>query len=333
MVRLRKVSSEGPGWSRRRAGRGFTYVDDQGARLAAADLQRVKDLVIPPAWDQVWICPHANGHLQAVGTDAAGRRQYLYHPAWREKQDAAKFTRVEGFGRALPRIRGRLVGDLAGEAFSREWSCALAVRLLDLGHFRIGGGEFGDDPDSFGLTTLEKRHVHVGGDATVFEFTGKSGVEQSVSVHDDLCAGGVRRLLRRRSGDFEELLGFREGRVWRRLEADGVNDYLRETAGLEVSAKDFRTWHATVLCAVSLADSADARTATARRQAVRSAMDQVAEDLGNTPTIARTSYVDPRVLERFEEGETIRLPRGKDGGAALRDDRRRVERAVLRLLR
>ncbi|WP_141015382.1 DNA topoisomerase IB [Nocardioides sambongensis] len=333
MVRLRRTSAEDRGWTRRRAGRGWTYLDADGERLAAEDALRCKELVIPPAWSDVWICPYPNGHLQAVGTDDAGRRQYLYHPAWVEKRSGEKYDRVLRFGGRLPRVRARVAEDLAGTTVTEEQACALALRLLDLGCFRIGNDVYAAEHGSFGLTTLERRHVRRSGEMLVFDFVGKSGVEHRIEVDDPEAVAGLQRMRRRRTAGDPHLLAYREGRRWRSLTPEAVNDYLRETSGVEASAKDFRTWHATVRAATSLAEAPDQEASpTRRRRAVAAVMREVADYLGNSATLARSSYVDPRVVDAYEEGRTIR--------AAVRrhhpdEDARRLalERATARLVR
>lgn len=334
MVRLRRVSAEEPGWTRRRAGRGFVYLDDSGDRLPDDAIERIRALAIPPAWEDVWICPRENGHLQAVGTDAAGRRQYLYHPDWRTKRDQEKFERVLELGAVLPRVRDRTERDLTTTGMSAARASALAVRLLDLGCFRIGSDAYADENGGFGLTTLERRHVRKRGEAYVFDFTGKSGVHHSISIDDPLSVEAIAQLRRRRAG-FEELLAYRQGRRWQRLTPAMVNDYMRELSGLEVSAKDFRTWHATVLAALALAEDPHAAgrstpTIRSRRKQQVAAIKEVAEYLGNTPAIARSSYVDPRVLELHEQGRTIRVRDGVSTDPQARQAA--AERAVLRLL-
>jgi DNA topoisomerase IB len=333
MVRLRTVSTEMPGWTRRRAGRGFVYLDEHGARLPDEDAARVRALVIPPAWQEVWVCPVPNGHLQAVGTDEAGRRQYLYHPAWRERRDLEKYERVSRLGRVLAEVRSRLVTDLGGEGMSRERASAIAVRLLDLGYFRVGNDVYTDQHGSFGLTSLERRHVRRRGDTLVFEFTGKSGVDHVIEIDDALVLAAIDILRRRRSTTDLALLAFKDGRRWRRLDPTLLNDYVRQVTELEVSAKDFRTWHATVLAAVALADSVEpGDTAASRKRAVSSAMKEVSSYLGNTPTIARSSYVDPRVLDLYEQGRTI-TPSSRRRALDPEEQQAATERAVLRLLR
>lgn len=332
MPRLRRTSPDDPGWTRRRAGKGFVYLDESGKRLSAQRAQRVKDLVIPPAWEDVWITPYENGHLQAVGTDEAGRRQYIYHPEWRTRRDAAKHDRVLQFGRALSRARERVLTDLGTDGMSLERACAVAVRLLDLGYFRIGNDVYADKHGSFGLTTLERQHVRKQGKVLVFCFVGKSGVEHRVEIDDSATVAALETMRRRRGGE-DRLLAWKDGRTWRSLDSARVNDYVRDTTGLDATAKDFRTWHATVLAAAALAETDEpGETKASRKRAISGAMKEVAEFLGNTPTQARTSYVDPRVIDAYEEGETIRGTTRRNYAKA--DDRQAaLERAVLRLLK
>jgi len=330
MVRLRNVSPNGAGWTRRRAGKGFVYLDEHGGRLGAPEVARTKALVIPPAWEDVWICPHPNGHVQAVGTDVAGRRQYLYHPDWRLRRDQEKFQRVSKIARKLPKARAALTEHLQQEGMTLERAAAAAVRLLDLGYFRIGGDVYAEN-ESFGLTTLERRHVSRKGKLLVFDFVGKSGVEHRIEIDDPLAMAAVETMRRRRGGS-ERLMAFKELTRWADLDASRVNDYLRESVGEELTAKDFRTWHATVLAAAALAASEEpGDTKASRKRAVSGAMKEVAEFLGNTPTIARSSYVDPRVIDLYEDGVTIDATlsrRHKDPA----ERQAAMERAVLRLL-
>jgi DNA topoisomerase I len=331
MARLRTVSPNSPGWSRRRAGRGFVYVDEKGGRLPGQDVERIRSLVIPPAWEEVWICPYANGHIQAVGVDAAGRRQYLYHPDWRLKRDQLKFDRVAQVARKLPRARAAILEHIALDGMPAERAAATAVRLLDLGYFRIGSDAYADSNGSFGLTTLEKRHVRRRNGRLLFQFTGKSGIEHSVEIEDPLAIDAVETMRRRRGGG-DRLLAYKSVRLWTPMDAAMVNDYLRESTGADITAKDFRTWHATVLAAASLASSDEpGNTKASRKRAVVGAMKEVASYLGNTPTIARSSYVDPRVIDLYEDGVTIEsaVKRSYDD-----PDQRQlaIERAVCRLI-
>ena len=331
MPRLRRSSPDQKGWSRRRAGKGFVYLDESGKRLPAEDAQRVKDLVIPPAWKDVWICPWPNGHLQAVGTDDAGRRQYLYHPDWRTRRDGEKFKKRVTFGRALSKAREQVLVDLGAEGMTRERACAVAVRLLDLGYFRIGNEEYAEENNSFGLTTLERRHVRRVGKTLVFDFVGKSGIEHRIEI-DDVGAVEALEVMRKRRGGDERLLAWKDGRRWRPVDSSVVNEYVGRTTGLDATAKDFRTWHATVIAAAALANAGEPATKTARKRAEVAAMKEVAEFLGNTPALARSSYVDPRVVDAFEEGRTIEAAvkrRYKTADARQAS----LERAVLRLLK
>jgi DNA topoisomerase-1 len=332
MPRLRRTSPDQPGWTRRRAGKGFTYLDENGTRLSEGDAQRARDLVIPPAWTEVWITPYENGHLQAVGTDDAGRRQYLYHPEWRVRRDAEKFDRMLLFGKALNKARERVLLDLGLEGMPLERACAAAVRLLDLGYFRIGNDVYADENGSFGLTTLERRHVRKHQRALVFAFVGKSGVEHEITIDDEVVVEAIEIMRRRRGGE-DRLLSYKTGRSWRSLLPDLVNDYVRDSTGLEATAKDFRTWHATVLAAAALAETSEpGETKASRKRAVSGAMKEVASFLGNTPTLARSSYVDPRIIDAYERGSTIaRTTRRR---FETTDERQAaLERATLKLLR
>jgi DNA topoisomerase-1 len=331
MPRTRRSSPDQPGWTRRRAGKGFVYLDEAGNRLPEEDAQRVRDLVIPPAWTDVWVCPWPNGHLQAVGTDDAGRRQYLYHPDWRAKRDAEKFDRMLTFGKAMTRARELVLADLGREGMPLERACAAAVRLLDLGYFRIGNDVYADENGSFGLTTLERRHVRRRQDRLVFAFVGKSGVEHRIEIDDAVVIEAID-IMRRRRGQDLRLLSYKEGRSWRAVLPALVNEYVRASTGMEATAKDFRTWHATVLAAAALAETPEhGETAASRKRAVSGAMTEVASFLGNTPTLARSAYVDPRVIEAYEEGRTIA---GTTRRTHDTPDARQaaLERATLRLL-
>ena len=332
MPRLRTVSPSTPGFTRRRAGAGFVYLDTQGARIGDATVvERIRSLAIPPAWKDVWISPYPNGHIQAVGTDAAGRRQYLYHPIWRTKRDSMKFDRVLRAARRLPAARRAITRDLQLEGMPLERANSVAVRLLDLGYFRIGSEVYADANGSFGLTTLEKRHVRRQRDRLVFRFEGKGGIEHNVEIDDPGVLEALDNLRRRRGGS-ERLLAYQVSRRWRDLDSAAVNSYLG-TLLEDITAKDFRTWHATVIAAASLAASDEpGDTRSSRRRAVKAAVEEVAQYLGNTPTIAKSSYIDPRVLDLYENGTTIdpevvrRAYRSPDA------KQRALEKAVLELL-
>jgi DNA topoisomerase IB len=253
----------------------------------------------------VWICPDPNGHLQAVGTDAAGRRQYLYHPRWRERRDQEKFERMLEFAERLPALRRRVARDLGRGDLGRRHVLAAAVRLLDRGCFRIGTEPYAQRNGTFGLATIRRDHVRVRDDVIEFDYDGKGGARVTCEVRDAEAAEVVRRLRRRRGGG-EELLAYREGRRWRDVRSEDVNDYIKEHAGDGYTAKDFRTWRATVLAAAGLAARGPVPPSqTGQRRAISSVVRDVAEHLGNTPAVARGSYVDPRIFDRFRSGWTI----------------------------
>lgn len=300
-------------------------MDPNGAVVRdPATRARLNDLVIPPAWQDVWIAPYANGHIQATGVDAAGRKQYLYHPVWREKQDAAKFDHMLEVARRLPTLRERVGQDLVGRGLGRDRVLATVARLLDMGMFRVGSDQYaaGDDP-TFGVSTLRPEHARRRGDCVVFEFPAKGGIEQVRRIEDpQLCEVLVNLRRRRRRAD--RLFGYWDGREWRDVRSDEVNGYLRDASGGEMTAKDFRTWHATVRAAAELAAADPARSVTARRRAVAAVMRAVAELLGNTPTVARTSYVDPRVVDLYHDGVVVPVDPGTP--------REEIERVVLELL-
>ncbi len=333
MPRLRTVSPKDPGWTRRRTGRGFVYLDELGQRLAAADSERCKLLVIPPAWQEVWICPAPNGHMQAVGTDDAGRRQYLYHEQWRLKRDKSKHDRVLTVAARLPQARRKVAAHLGLAGMPYERALATAFRLLDLGFFRIGGEAYAEANNSYGLATIQKQHVTIEDSTVVFDFIAKSGQERYVALADDLVRAAVRDLLRRRAGG-PDLLAYKDGRQWRDVTSTDINTYVKEIVGGEVSAKDFRTWHGTVIAAVSLAaTNGTATTEAARKRAVAQTMKKVASYLGNTPAVARSSYVDPRLVDLFADGATIsRALAATDQDLSDGFTHGKIERAVLNLL-
>jgi DNA topoisomerase-1 len=305
-VRLRRSDVHGPGWTRRRAGRGFAYRDTEGVLIKDDRLDRLRALAIPPAWKDVWICPWPNGHIQAVGTDAAGRRQYRYHDEWRVKRDAAKHERVLEISRQLPDVRDAVLAALRTRGLNRERVLACGVRLLDLGAFRVGSEQYAEDNGTFGLATLRRDHVEVRGERVFFQYNAKGGIQREVELMDRPTATVVRQLLERPVDQGEELLGYPlEDGSWHDVTSDEINAYLKEISGAEITAKDFRTWTATVLMAATLAKAPPPRSRTARNRVVRQAYEKVSEELGNTPAVCKASYVDPRVVDRFEHGETI----------------------------
>ncbi|MFG1614329.1 DNA topoisomerase IB [Nonomuraea wenchangensis] len=303
MPELRPSDHSEPGIVRRRRGRGFSYADPDGSPVRDPEtLARIKALAIPPAWTDVWICTDPRGHLQAVGTDAAGRLQYRYHDLWREQQDRAKFDHVLEVAERLPEFRKTVDEQLQGRGLTRQRVLAAAARLLDIGFFRIGGESY----DSYGLATLRMEHLTFSKGYVVFSYQAKGDIPREVEVADPgACA--VLRSLKRVGGKEGELLRYRRDGDWADVRSEDINDYLKEIIGYEVSAKDFRTWHATVLAAVGLAVSRPAVRLgpTKKKRAVTRVMREVAEYLGNTPTVARASYVDPRVIEAYDQDRTI----------------------------
>ena len=335
-ARLRRVSCDTPGIARVRRGRGFAYLWPDGTPVRDPEVvQRIKDLAVPPAWTQVWVCRRANGHLQAVGTDAKGRRQYLYHAAWREQRDRDKHERVLRVARRLPAAREVVAAHLAQRGPTRDRVLACTFRLLDLGFFRVGGEDYAEENGTFGLSTLRREHVRVGARGRLtFDYVAKSGVERSVGLHDP-AAHAVVAALARGLAPSDHLFRYRVGRRWHDVTSTDVNDYVRERLG-DATAKDFRTWHATVLAAVALAVSTNVLgSPTARHRAVVRAMKEVSGYLGNTPAVCRASYVDPRVVDLFHDGRTIAPALTRIGEGAAPDapaTQGAVERAVLRLL-
>lgn len=309
---------EAPGFTRRRHGRGFRYLSPDGHPVRDSEtLGRFHDLAIPPAWRDVWICPDPAGHIQATGTDSAGRRQYLYHERWRAAQDRLKFDRMLEFGAALPRIRAAVRAALDGRGLTRDRVLAAAVRLVELGFFRAGGEEYEAEHGTFGLATIRREHVRCGRAELTFTYPAKGAVQREQAVADEQVCAVVRGLKRRRWGG-PELLAYRNGRPGGHdVTSADINAYLQEISGADFTAKDFRTWNATVLAAVGLAVSGGARTSrAARKRAVARAVQEVAGYLGNTPAVARASYIDPRVISRYEKGRTIRQALGELGAAS-----------------
>ncbi|HYH60205.1 MAG TPA: hypothetical protein VD790_13425 [Thermoleophilaceae bacterium] len=308
MARLRRVDCSSPGISRRRRGRGFEYLDEEGRRVEDPEvLERIGELAIPPAWKNVWICPFPMGHIQATGIDARGRKQYMYHRKWRERRDQEKFDAMVRFGRCLPQLRRRVKKDLMRPEVDQERVLACAVRLLDRGFFRIGGEDYAESNDSYGLATMRKDHVTLHApDFLSFDYPAKSGQRHEQSIVDPEVFEIVDTLKRRRSGG-DELLAYKAGRRWTDVRSEDINGYIKALAGDDFSAKAFRTWNATLLCAVALAVSAPAARGSkaARKRAVTRAVKEAAHYLGNTPTVCRASYIDPRVFDRFDAGLTI----------------------------
>ncbi|MGB9378801.1 MAG: DNA topoisomerase IB [Mycobacteriales bacterium] len=335
--RLRRVNCHGPGLLRKRQGRGFRYVDMNGAQVTDPTIRaRIDALVIPPAWEDVWICPVTNGHIQATGLDAAGRRQYMYHQVWREKRDLEKFDRMLDFAERLPAMREQIIASLLSPGLTRERVLATAIRLLDLGFFRIGGEEYAETNNTYGLATMRREHVTIAKGVITFDYPAKSGKQRVQHVADEPVLKVVRALKQRRGGG-EELLAFRTGRAWVDVKSSDINGHLAEITGGEVTAKDFRTWNATVFAAVALAVSRHAgKSESARKKAVTRAVKEVSAYLGNTPAVCRASYIDPRIIDLYLHGRTLE-PVLDDLGAEVEygtlATQGATERAVLELLR
>jgi DNA topoisomerase I len=337
-MRLRRSVVSGPGLSRVRRGRGFSYHGQDGKPISdEATLTRIKDLVIPPAWKKVWICPYENGHIQAVGTDAAGRRQYLYHEKWQEERAEEKFDRVLEMSKSLPEMRRRIAADLRRRGLDRERVLALALQLLDLGYFRAGGEQYAEENNSFGISTLLCEHVSLQREAVEFDFPAKSGVRRTLLIDDPEVVRSVRALLRRPNRT-DRFLSCRSANEWRDIHSDDLNARFKELVGAEYTVKDLRTWHGTVLAAAAFVDTDPPVNKTVIKRVESAVMKEVSEELGNTPAVARSSYVDPRVVEGYEKGLTIaagvrRADRVKNAGekqAILEDSTARLIRKVAR---
>ncbi len=304
-MRLRRSVVSEPGLRRVRRGRGFSYHDSDGHVLTdESTLARIRDLVIPPAWKNVWISAYPNGHIQAVGTDVAGRRQYLYHEKWQEDRNEEKFDRVLEMSAALPDMRRRIAADLRRRGLERDRVLALALHLLDLGYFRAGGEQYADENNSFGISTLLCEHVALQRGAVEFDYPAKSGVRRTLTIDDPEVVRSVRALLRR-SDRTDRLLACRNSSDWADIHADDLNARFKELVGDEYTVKDLRTWHGTVLGAVAFVDADPPANKTVIKRVESAVMKEVAEELGNTPAVARGSYVDPRVVQAYEKGVTI----------------------------
>jgi DNA topoisomerase-1 len=301
---LRYVNDGEAGIRRWRRGTGFVYVAPDGRRVRdERTLRRIRSLVIPPAWTDVWICSSERGHLQATGRDAKGRKQYRYHPAWRAVRDETKFERLVAFGDALPRLRARVMADLATTGLPREKVLATVVRLLDLTLIRVGNDEYARKNHSYGLTTLRDTHVDVTGARIHFHFRGKSGKQHAVEIEDKTLAKIVRRCQEIEGHELFQYVD-EEGRS-HVVESGHVNEYLRAVTGLDFTAKDFRTWAGTVLAAAALAGPRQIPNERRAKERVVTAIRSVAARLGNTPAVCRKSYIHPAVLETFLDEDRI----------------------------
>ncbi len=301
---LRYVRDDAPGIHRQRCGKGFRYLGPDGRPIRDEQtLGRIRSLAIPPAWTDVWICPQANGHLQATGRDTRRRKQYRYHRRWRAVRDEAKYDRLIAFAQALPRIRARVEADLAQPGLPRSKVLATVVRLLQTTLIRVGNEEYARNNGSFGLTTLRDRHVQVDGATVHFAFRGKSGIRHRIDVHDARLARVVRRC---RDLPGQVLFQYLDDQgATQAIDSGDVNDYLRETAGREFTARDFRTWAGTVLAARALQEfTAFDSQAQAKRNVVR-AVESVAKRLGNTPAVCRNCYVHPAIVDAYLDGSLV----------------------------
>jgi DNA topoisomerase-1 len=301
MPRLRRSHPGTPGISRRRSGRGFSYRHADGSLVAGEERQRLEALAIPPAWTDVWICPFENGHIQAMGVDDAGRSQYIYHPQWRARQDSEKFARAARLGAVLPKARRLASRHLRESPSAKTRTLAAAVRLMDLGALRVGSEDYMRRNGSYGLTTLRCKHVRVNGKTVSLQFPSKSGQAWESAIEDGVLARFLEPLADRPRE--QPLLVFQEGSGRVSLDATMVNEYLRHITGGEYTAKDFRTWKGTAAAGMALAG----KSTVPARQRVLDAIKQTAELLGNTPTVARAAYVDPRVVEGFLAGDLEQL--------------------------
>ncbi len=303
-MRLRRSNASGRGYHRVRAGKGFSYRDLDGSTLPPGPVRdRLESIGIPPAWTDVWIAPFENGHIQATGVDAVGRRQYIYHPEWRERKDRLKFDRALQLAESLPSARRMVTMDLRSEGLTRERVLAGAFRMLDSGSLRVGSERYTNENGSHGLATLLCAHVQVRKNRLRLSFPAKSGKNWESEITDDDLASLVR-FLKRRGGN-ARLLAYKNGRNWHPVTSADINSYVKERTGSDFTAKDFRTLRGTIAAAVSLARSGPQKTVSKRKRAISVAMMEAAAVLGNTPSIARKSYVDPRLLDHFAEGETI----------------------------
>ena len=323
---LRYVSDARPGIRRVRRGKGFSYVGPDGTPVSADERRRIEGLAIPPAWTDVWICPRPDGHVQATGRDAKGRKQHRYHPDWRRVRDASKYDRLVEFGDGLPRLRARVERDLALPGFPREKALALVVTLLDRTLVRVGNDEYASSNASYGLTTLLADHAQVDGSRVVLDFVGKSGTPQKVALEDRRLARLVRRCSELGG---QELFSYLAGDRVCDVGSSDVNDYLRERTGSQITAKHFRTWGGTCAAAAALAVCRPARTVKETDAQVVAAIDVAACVLGNTRAVCRSSYVHPAILDAHRSGDLLEAWRR----ARATERASRAERAVLAVLK
>jgi DNA topoisomerase-1 len=327
---LTRVTDAVPGLARKRMGKAFVYVDPRGRRVRApAVLARVKSLAIPPAWSEVWICADARGHLQATGRDAKGRKQYRYHPRFREQRESAKYEHLSDFARALPRIRTAVAKDMATAGLTRDKVIATVVYLLEATLIRVGNADYARQNKSYGLTTMRDPHVAVDGAEMIFDFTGKSGRAWRIRLKDRRIARIVkacRELPGRNLFQYLDDDGRRQ-----RVSSSDVNDYLRRVSGRDVTAKDFRTWSGTLMAALTLAALPPAESEAGAKRIIKTAVGEVAGRLGNTPAICRKGYIHPAVIDAYQEGTLARRFGRK--GRVRKDGLEPEEAALLALLK
>lgn len=330
---LRYVTDASPGIRRRRAGKGFLYLDQQGRRISdRITIDRIRQIVIPPAWTDVWICPNSQGHIQATGSDAKGRKQYRYHPKYRAVRDETKFERMLKFSKVFPKIRKRVERDLRRPGVDRRKMFAVVVYLLESTLIRVGNEEYARDNESYGLTTLQDHHAEVEGGRITFEFPGKSGVEHAISFSDRRLARIIQRC---QDLPGEQLFQYEDDDgVLQSIDSGDINAYLAEITGGDFTAKDVRTWAGTVLAAAALRDFGVAKSKREAEHNIRRALDQVAKHLGNTRAVCLHYYVHPLVLKKYRAGQVIKAPHSEKRHARKnpRDVLRRDEMAVLELI-
>ena len=331
-VGLRYVTDGTLGFGRKRAGKGFVYVNARGGAIRdPSEIKRIGALAIPPVWTDVWICPVPNGHLQATGRDARGRKQHRYHPKWREVRDETKYARMMAFAKVLPKIRAQVARHLNLPGLPRNKVLATVVKLLEVSLIRVGNEEYANNNNSYGLTTMLDRHATVNGSTVQFRFKGKSGKSHTIDVEHSRLARIVKHCQDLPGQDLFQYLGENQKRT--DVKSEDVNAYLREIVGGDYTAKDFRTWSGTVLAAIALSEARKCDTQAQAKKNITQAIERVAEKLGNTPTICRKCYVHPAVIDSYLDGATVRVLRQRAGqlranGSTLRAE----EAAVLSLL-
>lgn len=332
-VGLRYVSDELPGIARQKSGKSFRYRDAKGKTVRdKATLQRIRSLVIPPAWTDVWICPYENGHLQATGRDAKGRKQHRYHPLWREVRDATKYDRMIEFGDVLPGLRRKVARDIRKHGLSREKVLATIIRLMDLTFIRVGNDEYAKQNNSYGLTTMQDKHAKIRGGRVQFSFKGKSGKYHSIEVADRRLAKIVKSC---QDIPGQELFQWIDDEGQRHdITSGDVNDYLRETSAADFTAKDFRTWAGTVLALGALQKLKEFQTQKQAKRNLKQAVEAVAEKLGNTPTVCRKCYIHPFVLDGYVNKKLSAMQNGAVSNSVVPQSSLRAdEQALLKFLR